>query len=121
VVTFGIEARRYPLFGWVIVEVSANGIRLSMMLNTGSSFSAINERAREALIQAEALPPERLTRYTLTKPSLAGNQLSDLAVRVLGQGLPRADLDGILGLDFLQQFSEISFEVATFRLTLALP
>jgi len=44
----------------------------------------------------------------------------DVSMRVR-RSLALAGIDGILGLDFLNQFTDIHFHVPSFRLTLTLP
>ena len=120
-VTFSVVTRDHPEFGWVMVPLFVAQIQLRMMLNTGSPRSVISEAARDTLIQNELLPPQQLAGYTLTPVALAGQRISDLPVRVRGPVFARAHVDGMLGLDFLRQFTEIHFDVAAFRLTLTLP
>ncbi|HTE84388.1 MAG TPA: hypothetical protein VK821_06630 [Dehalococcoidia bacterium] len=92
-----------------------------MILSTGSTRSTLGASAKGDLIGREILPPWELNQYTLTDVRLGEQAISDLQVRITRQSPIWTDVDGMLGLDFLTQFTEIRFEVPTLRLTLTLP
>lgn len=119
-VRFTVDAYSHERFGWVVLPLQVHGVNLNMVLNTGLPFSAISEGARDDLLGREILPPVTRSSYILTDVTMIGTPLSDLLVRVR-RNLTQFEVDGILGLDFLRQFTEIHFEVASYRLTLTLP
>lgn len=93
-------------------------VQLNMVLNTGLLISSISGQARQDLIMKELIPPVGGSGYLLTELTIAQHPVADLRVRVR----PRVDqlrVDGILGLDFLRQFTDVHFHVPSFRLTLA--
>jgi hypothetical protein len=106
---------------WLIVPVEIGGlITIEMVLDTGSPLSAISERLRNTLASTgllEAITPHA---YFLRNLTIQGQVIPDLRVRV-SRRVTRVGADGILGLDFLAQFSTVHFDIATLRLTLTYP
>ena len=88
-----------------------------MVLDTGSPLSGISFRTRDALASNGDLVPAGPRRYLLRDLSIEGQPLPDLVVR-LSQRASAVGADGMLGLDFLNTFTEIHLNVPTLWLTL---
>jgi hypothetical protein len=103
---------------WLIVPITIGGqITIEMVLDTGSPLSAISERLRNTLLSAGLLESITPRTYLLRSLTIQGQVIPDLRVR-LSRRVTSVGADGILGLDFLAQFSTVHFDVATLRLTL---
>lgn len=112
-----IQAWPHRRYGWVMVPIRVGGtVRLYLALNPGVIRSSITTKAREALVQEELLPPVAQRQFVLSDVESQGQRLPPLHVRV--SRFRYGDIDGLLGLDFLRQFTDIHFHVPTFRLTL---
>ena len=88
-----------------------------MVLDTGSPLSGISYLTRDELASNGVLVPAGPRRYLLRDLSIEGQPLPDVVVRLS----PRASavgIDGMLGLDFLNTFTEIQLSVPTLWLTL---
>ena len=93
-----------------------------MVLDSGSPVSAVSPETAEDLRHLHLLAPARDPQYTyrLALPTLDGQSLPDLEVRILPR-LSRLGIVGLLGLDFLRQFLAIHYYVPTRRLVLEVP
>lgn len=114
-----IDTWQHPRFGWVMipVEVSA-GVVLDLAFNPGIPASSMTVRTQQWLIEKEVLPPIEQRWYVLRDAMVQQQPLPPFQVRVSRINRPGAD--GILGLDFMRQFTDIHFHVPTFRLTLTI-
>lgn len=106
---------------WVIVPLTIHGFHsLALVLDTGSPVSAISSATADDLRRLNLLdnpvgPPYR---HRLSSVTMAqGHPLPDLDVvvlprlaRMLAVGI---DVVGLLGLDFLNRFARICYEVDT--------
>ncbi len=102
-----------------MVPIRVSGkVRLYLALNPGVIRSSITTNARETLIQEELLSPVAQRNFVLSDVESQGQRLPPLQVRV--SRFRYGDIDGLLGLDFLQQFTDIHFHVPTYRLTLSI-
>ena len=114
-----IDAWQHPRYGWVMVSMEVGrGILLHMALNPGVPASSISLRTQQSLIANEVLPPIAQRHYVLHNATVQQQPLPPLHVRVSRINRPGAD--GLLGLDFLRQFTDIHVHVPTFRLTLSI-
>jgi hypothetical protein len=114
-----IDAWQHPLYGWVMISIEiSTGVVLEMAFNPGVPASSISVRTQRYLIQKEVLPPIEQRGYVLLGAMVQRQRLPPLNVRVSRINRPGAD--GILGLDFIEQFTDIHFNVPTFRLTLSI-
>src|SRR5262245_45346127 len=115
---FTVHAWNHQWYGWVMLALSVGSdVDLYMVLNTGLYYGAISVPARERLIMLELLPPVNERTVLLENLALSGNPVADLRVRVR-PSVAQLDVDGILGLEFLRQFTDIHFNVPSLRLTL---
>ncbi len=114
-----IEAERHPSGRWITVPLAIGGVlTLAAVLDTGAPVSAISPRTETRLLSAGLLRPSgRPNRYALTDLSTANQTLPPLEVAVIRR-LDRLDVDALLGLDFLTQFTRICFDTRTMRLVL---
>jgi hypothetical protein len=115
-----IQATLHATNRWVIIPVDvAEDYALDMVLDTGSPLSAISRQSYNELASAGRLIPfdEPRRRYILQGLSIQGQPIIDLQVRV-SLRVTQAGADGVLRLDFLQQFREVCFDVPSLRLTL---
>ena len=116
-----IQARRHP-HGWLMIPVALPLLpgafwELRLMLNSGRPQSALNARLGAVLAAAGAVERFGGTAYRLNRPTVQGQALPPLVLRVsAGPGL--LGLDGMLGLDFLDQFAEVQLDMRALRLTL---
>ena len=115
-----IEVTPHPRYGWLMVPVQIPGDAvLDMALNPGVPRSSIGATVQHDLMMRELLPPVNQREYVLADAAIQGQRIPPLTVRVSRVRLPGAD--GIIGLDFLAQFTDIHFHVPSFRLTLSNP
>jgi hypothetical protein len=115
-----IQATLHATNRWVIIPVDiAANYALDMVLDTGSPLSAISRQSHQELTSAGRLTPvdEPRRRYVLQGLSIQGQLIADLVVRV-SLRVSQVGADGVLGLDFLQRFREVCFDVPSLRLTL---
>jgi hypothetical protein len=114
-----IQTWPHHRYGWVMVPIRVSGkVRLSIALNPGVIRLCITTDAREALLHEELLPPVAQRRFVLADAESQGQRLPPLHVRV--SRFRYGDIDGLLGLDFLQQLTDIHVHVPTFRRTLSI-
>ena len=104
---------------WVIVPLEVAGaVTIEMVLDTGSFLSGISEGTREMLVRLGLLEADATPPYVLRNVAVQGQPLTDLRVR-LSRRVAQVGAQGVLGLDFLGQFTDIHFHVPTMRLTLS--
>ncbi len=116
-----IRTRMHPRNKWILVPVDvAKAIMLWMVLDTGAPFSSISEDTRDDLLRMERLHPLRGGWYELRGPQIEGQFVSSVPVR-LSQRVTQVGADGVLGLDFLQQFTDVHFHTPSLTLTLTSP
>ena len=112
-----IQTWPHPLYDWIMIPLEVGGdIVVDVVLSTYSPLSYVSERSRNTLVGlgfGESVGDEQCHLYNV---SIQGQRIPDLSVRVRRNVVPTAD--GILGLDFLNQFTDIHFHVPTMRLTL---
>ena len=90
------------------------------MLNTGRPLSVISpntERSLSALGLVEQLGDRQ---YRLPGLHVNGDRLPDLIVRA-SAGPALLGVDGMLGWDYLEQFTEVRIAPGTLRITLITP
>jgi hypothetical protein len=116
-----IQVRKHSR-GWLLVPVRVPLLpgsvwELKLMLNTGRPQSAIDARLGTVLAAAGLIEPLGGAAYRLNRPIVQGQALPPLVLRVsAGPSLLR--LDGMLGLDFLDQFAGMHLDMRSLRLTL---
>ncbi len=116
-----VQTRLHAVNQWILIPlVIRGGEAVNMVLDTGAPLSAISNDTRDTLIAAGLLEPLRGNWYTLRGLSIQGQPIADLMVRISSR-VTQARAEGLLGLDFLRQFTEIHFHVPTLRLTLTPP
>ena len=91
--------------------------RIEFVLNSGYLASALNLRSRTVLTAMGLLRPIDERFSVLTDLTTAGQSLPDLAIHA-SRALELIDVEGMLGLDFLQQFTDIHFNAPSGRLIL---
>lgn len=103
---------------WLIIPLEIGGLlTIDMVLDTGSPLSSISERVRDLLVPTGYLDPISQTLYVLRSLNIQGQAIPDLRVRT-SRRTTRVGADGVLGLDFLAQFTDVHFHVPSLRLTL---
>lgn len=100
-----------------MVPLIAAEASLDMVLDTGSPLSTISLDTRDRLLPLGCLEQVAPRRYTLAGISLGGQALPALTVH-LSRTVTRVGAQGTLGLNFLQQFREVCFDVPSMRLIL---
>jgi hypothetical protein len=116
-----IQARIHPRNQWILVPLMVKGVRdLNMVLDTGAPFSSISDGTRDLLSAAGLLDHVQHNWYALRELSVQGQPIPDLLVHV-SRRVSQAGAEGLMGLDFLRQFTDIHFHVPTLRLTLSTP
>jgi hypothetical protein len=90
---------------------------LELVLNTGYAVSCVNPRVRTTLGALDHLRPIDGRYYMLHDLRIGGRLVPPLEVRV-NVGIERFGFEGILGLNFLNRFRPVCFDVDTLRLRL---
>jgi hypothetical protein len=109
-----------PKTWWLTVPLHLAGqFTLDMVLDTGSPLSGISYLTRDVLARQDLLVPVGPRRYLLRDLTIENQPIPDLVVR-LSQRASAVGIDGMLGLDFLNRFSDIHLNVPTLWLTLRL-
>jgi len=104
---------------WVIVPVEVAGVEvIEMVLDTGSPFSSVSEDTRRDLEAKGLLEKRDERRYVLRDLRVQGQRIPDLNLR-MSRRATQVGAAGILGIDFLGQYTDIHFHVPTMRLTLS--
>jgi hypothetical protein len=115
-ITTAIHPRRF----WITIplRIGESGL-LEMVLDTAAPLSGISVQVRDDLRERGLLEPPRSARYVLRNLIVQGQPFPDVPVRVSPR-LTEVGADGVLGLDFLSQFTDIHFHVPTRLLTLTI-
>lgn len=112
-----VHARRDPR-GWLIVPLYVGPLwKVNFVLHTGHLRSSINRATYAALSGLDLLRPITNRSAMIEQLSAEGQPLPNLNVR-LGLAATTLGIEGILGLDFLEQFEEVRFNFAALELTL---
>lgn len=90
---------------------------VDFVLHTGHLRSSINRATYAALSGLDLLRPVTNRLATIEQLSAQSQSLPNLDVR-LGLAATTLHIEGILGLDFLEQFGEVRFNFTTLELTL---
>jgi hypothetical protein len=113
---------RHPR-GWLILPVTVPlagqvGLDVYLMLNTGRPQSALS-RTTLHLLTALGHITSTVGSHVLIRNAQPGSvALPDISMRV-SAGPALLSLEGMRGLDFLEQFAEVRIDFAAMRLTLA--
>lgn len=89
---------------------------LLLMLNTGRPESVLGSSLCRALAALDLLAPLAAGRYILRGAEAAGQPLPDVTVRA-SAGPALLGIDGMIGLDFLEQFAEVRLRTDALLLT----
>jgi hypothetical protein len=90
---------------------------LDLMLNTGRTQSVLSRSMLAAMRALGLFGAQSGPVYVLRQPTASGVPLPDLALRAsAGPGM--LGLEGMLGLDFLDRFTEACISTQALRLTL---
>jgi len=115
-----VQTWSHPRYGWIIIPLEIGGdLVIDMVLSTYPPISYVSERSRDTLVGlgfAERMGDQQCL---LRNVRIEGQRVADFEVRVRRTVVQTAD--GILGLDFLNQFTDVHFHVPTLRLTLTDP
>ena len=112
---------RHPR-GWLILPVTVPlvrqaGLDVYLMLNTGRPQSAISRDTLRFLTVLGHITSTTGSHFVLGNARLGNTALPEIPVRLsAGPGL--LGLEGMLGLDFLEQFAEVRLDFTALRLTL---
>jgi len=113
-----IQTELHRRHWWVIIPITRpDGDDLPMVLDTGVFLSGISESTREELSRRGLLETVDARRFRLRGLTVQGQPIPDLMVRVSPR-VTEVGAAGVLGLDFLGQFTDVHFHVPTMRLTL---
>lgn len=102
---------------WLLAPVKVGDQILDMVIDTESPISAISVGIREVLARTDRLVQLEANTYVLRDPRIQVQSIADLEVRVSPR-VTRVGADGVLGLDFLNRFTDVHFNVPSLRLTL---
>jgi hypothetical protein len=107
--------------GWLMIPIEVGGrYGFEMVLDTGSPVSTISQGVRAALADLGLLESRGGNRYLLHEVEIQGQRVPDLRVRE-SRRITLVGANGALGLDFLNQFTEIHVDVPHLRFTLTGP
>jgi hypothetical protein len=91
-----------------------------MVFDTGAPVSGISEEVRDGLLAAGLLELRGGRFYVLRDLEIQGQPVPDLLVGVSPR-VTEVGAQGVLGLNFMGQFTDVHFHVPTLRLTLSRP
>jgi len=116
-----IQAIRDPR-GWLVIHLMLPLIprtrwRLDVMLNSGRPQSVISRTSRDRLVVLDLLRHESGDRYRLAGAEADGQPLPDFPLR-LSAGPALLGVEGMLGLDFFDQFVRVCLDTDPLLLTL---
>jgi hypothetical protein len=104
--------------GWIMVPVSICGVwRGHFMLNTFTPISGVSERTASVLEAFQCLGSVTGREHELRGLVIGGERLPNLVVRV-SRAATILGVEGMLGLNFLNQFARIGYDAAERVLTL---
>jgi hypothetical protein len=121
--TFELEPSFETVRGRRLLVVRLNvglDIAWDMIPNPTVAQSRIRPRAVEELRSHEGDPARRGNLLILRNLTIAGQPVADLPVLV-DPAVSRLRMDGILGLDFFEQFEEVRWQPRTRLVTLIEP
>jgi hypothetical protein len=105
----------------LLVPLSVGGqVTLDMVLDTGSFPSSISRTAYDVLVGEGIVDATERDSYVLKALTIESQPISDLPVRI-SQRATDLKIDGILGLSFLGNYTDVHFHVPSLRLTLTNP
>jgi hypothetical protein len=99
----------------VPVEVGGDVV-LEMVLSTYAPLSYVKDDIVDALVRLGFAEFDGNNRYRLQNVSIHRQSLPDLSVRARPTRI--GDVDGALGLDFMNRFTDIHYHVPSLQLTL---
>jgi hypothetical protein len=105
---------------WIIIPLIVGDRSIRMVLDSGSPMSAVSQSTLDKLFADGLVDPADGPTYVLPSPTIQGQVVPDLRVR-LSRHVTRAGADGVLGLNFFGQFTEVHCHVPTLRFTLTGP
>lgn len=107
--------------GWILIPVTVCGIwHGHFMLNTFTPISSVSASTATMLEALQCFTPQASHGHLLRTLTIGGVPLPELPVRI-SRAATLLDVEGMLGLDFLRQFTAIRFDVPAGTLTLDLP
>jgi hypothetical protein len=114
-----IPIRRHPSGYWIGIHVTiGEGYTLLMVLDSGSPQSTVSPQvAQDLWLRGMSPPAAPASSYVLTNLTASTHALPDLRARVLPR-LSRLRVDGLLGLDFFNQFDLTCYRRSTMELLL---
>lgn len=122
-ITFVLEPSFEEIRGrrLLIVRVSVGqDIAWDLLPNPTLRRSRISQRSLDDLVMREGTPTRHGHEVVLRQLQIQGQPIPDLPVQV-DAGIARLGIDGILGLDFFEQFEEVRWQPRTNVVTLLLP
>jgi len=106
---------------WILVPLLLDGrAELQMVLDTGAPLSAISGEIRDGLLAAGLLSAAGSRLYVLRNVEIQNQSIPDLPVLVSTR-VTQVGAQGVLGLSFLRQFTDVHFHVPSLLLTLTSP
>jgi hypothetical protein len=98
----------HPRHGWIGVPLILDSVFNLRMLVSGYQRTVVSQRTLETLPYLfDRIGPNR---YSVRRASLGGEPITGLQVATSRQ-IERLDADGILGLDFLERFTDINLNL----------
>jgi hypothetical protein len=115
------EMSRHPR-GWLIVRLALPLVgqipwELNLMLNTGRPYSALSRTTYATLAALGQVTSATGSSCLIHSARLGTTTLSNIPMR-LSAGPALIGLEGMLGLDFFEQFAEVRFQFPPLRPTL---
>ena len=121
-----IQARIDPRYGWLLVSLrvgqAAGGYPLNMAISTLTPVTAISVATRNLLLPTGRITtvPDKADRYLLRDLWIQDQQLPDLEVGISALA-GRAEVSGLLGLDFFARFAQVCVQTPTLEISLLDP
>jgi hypothetical protein len=118
--TVSVQTHTHPN-GWIMVPISVCGVwHGEFLLNTFTPVSSVSPTTTTMLEAFRCLGSHADQRHRLQGLIVGDVRLPDLPVRV-SRAAALLDIEGMLGLNFLRQFTTVRFDVPSGTLTLELP
>lgn len=120
------RASSHPRYGWLLIRLQVGeppeDLVFDMAVSTLTPVSALSVAARNVLVTKGHITtlPQRADRYRLRDLQIEGHRFPDLEVGV-SRFAGRAGVDGLLGLNFFQQFADVRLHVPDLEFTLVEP
>jgi hypothetical protein len=120
VVSLSVQATLDSRTLWIVVPLVVGERSIRMVLDSGSPIAAVSRPTLDLLLTDGRVDPADGPNYMLRSPTIQGQLIPDLRV-CLSRHVTRAGADGMLGLNFFGQFTDVHCHVPTLRFTFSGP